>query len=99
MQLFAHFVWNSSILAADLIASGTFKVQKEVVLELGAGAGLPGIVAALCGASFVVLTDYESPRLIDNLRHNVQKNIPTAVQEKVKVTGHTWGEDTESITQ
>jgi len=36
-----------------MIASSEWDVRDETVLELGAGAGLPGIVAGLCGAKEV----------------------------------------------
>lgn len=36
-----------------MIASGEWDVKDQTVLELGAGAGLPSIVAGLCGASEV----------------------------------------------
>ena len=68
-------------------------------MELGAGAGLPGIVAALEGAELVVLSDYESQSLIDNLKRNVQENVPLEFQSKVKVEGHIWGQDIAAIAQ
>lgn len=91
VTLFAHFVWNAAILAADLIIVGDFTVAKETVLELGAGAGLPGIVACLHGARIVVLSDYESPKLLVNLQANVDDNIPAALRRNVFVEGHIWG--------
>lgn len=39
--------------AAEMIASAEWDVRRETVLELGAGAGLPSIVAALSGAGEV----------------------------------------------
>ena len=39
--------------AAEMIASAEWDVRCETVLELGAGAGLPSIVAALSGAGEV----------------------------------------------
>lgn len=99
VNLFAHFVWNSALLAADLITSCKFDVRGETVLELGAGAGLPGIVAALEGAQFTVLSDYESPTILANLKRNVDENIPLTLRNRVAVEGHIWGETVGSITR
>lgn len=41
------------------------------MLELGAGAGLPSLVAAILGAQKVVVTDYPDGDLISNLEHNI----------------------------
>ena len=51
-------------------------LYKKDVLELGAGAGLPSLVAALHGAQHVVVTDYPDADLIANLRYNIEKCIP-----------------------
>ena len=99
VKLFAHFVWNAAIFTADLISSGQFSVDGKSVLELGAGAGLPGILAALEGADLVVLSDYKSPKLLANLERNVAENIPAKLNDKVKVEGHIWGQDGSAITQ
>jgi len=99
VKLFAHFVWNASIFTADLISSRQFSVVGESVLELGAGTGLPGILAALEGADLVILSDYKSPKLLANLERNVAENIPPNLKDKVKVEGHIWGQDDSAITQ
>ena len=91
-------MWNAGVLAADFIISGTFDVAGESLLELGAGAGLPGIAAALHGAETVVLSDYDSPALLENLRHNVENNIPAMVRSRVHVEAHIWGQSTAAIT-
>lgn len=96
-QLFAHFVWNAAILMADLIKSDKFFVRGEYVLELGAGSGLPGLVAILQGANLVVLSDYNSSELLDNLERNVQQNIPDPLKYAITVAGHIWGGDGDSI--
>jgi nicotinamide N-methyltransferase len=52
-------------------------------LELGAGAGLPGIVSAIKGASTVVVTDYPDPDLIENITHNI--DICAEISKKLKI--------------
>lgn len=50
---YAEFVWNASVILADLIVCEDIQVTGKKVLELGCGAGLPGIVAARKGAELV----------------------------------------------
>ena len=92
VKLFAHFVWNAALFAADFIVDDKFIVRGESVLELGAGTGLPGILAALEGAEMVVLSDYPSTSLLANLQRNVDENVPFHLRTHVAVEGHIWGE-------
>ena len=92
-------MWNAAVLIADLIGAGKFSVHKQSVLELGAGAGLPGILSILEGAKNVVLSDYNSPEVLNNLERNVKENIPDSLKHAIKVEGHTWGEYDCSILQ
>jgi len=50
-------LWNSAIALAEFIASSPELVTNKRVLELGAGVGLPGLVAQSVGAH-VTQTDY-----------------------------------------
>ncbi|MCJ1387740.1 hypothetical protein MMC18_000583 [Xylographa bjoerkii] len=102
-KLFAQYLWNSGVLMAELIGGGTedgqamkarggsWSVKGETVMELGAGTGLAGIVAALAGAEEVVLSDYPAPEILANIQTNVNKNIPQASSCRVSVEGHEWG--------
>jgi nicotinamide N-methyltransferase len=47
-------------------------LKNKSILELGAGAGLPSLVAAINGARNVVVTDYPDADLVENLRYNVE---------------------------
>nr|POF04329.1 hypothetical protein CFP56_16387 [Quercus suber] len=54
--LTGSWLWNSSLVLSEWIATQgrlTFDFHDKTVLELGAGAGLPGLTAALLGASRV----------------------------------------------
>ncbi|KAJ9125108.1 hypothetical protein QFC22_000061 [Naganishia vaughanmartiniae] len=99
-------LWLSSIFLADLISHHLITVNRERICELGAGAGLPGIVSALNGAKEVVATDYAVPLqqgreegVLDVLRSNFLRTVPRAAEEEGNtwaVLGHTWG-DGESV--
>ena len=60
-SLWGEFIYNAARVVADYIDTGRIKIDKGCsVLELGAGAGLPGVICALNGAGVVVLSDYGS---------------------------------------
>ena len=60
-SLWGEFIYNAARVVADYIDMGKIELERGChVLELGAGAGLPGVVCALHGAGTVVLSDYGS---------------------------------------
>ncbi|KAG8215840.1 hypothetical protein J3R82DRAFT_7783 [Butyriboletus roseoflavus] len=81
--LWGHYLWNAAIAFASYLDSHDELISNKSVLELGAGGGLPGIVAAQNGAMNVVLTDYPDAALIGNLAYNVQQNIQEEQRWKV----------------
>jgi nicotinamide N-methyltransferase len=68
----AHHLWNGSRVCADFFeADPASTVRGRTVLEVGAGAGLPSLAAALLGAEKVVVTDFPDVDLVNNLWKNV----------------------------
>ncbi|KZT10552.1 uncharacterized protein LAESUDRAFT_644482 [Laetiporus sulphureus 93-53] len=89
--LWGHHLWNASRAFASYLDVNPELYRDRAVLELGAGGGLPGLVTALNGAHTVVLTDYPDASLLDNLKHNVETNIPSTSRQRVHVQGYIWG--------
>jgi nicotinamide N-methyltransferase len=94
-RLFSHFLWNAGLQLAEFIEGGAgWEVQGQRVLEFGAGTGLAGIVAALCGAQEVVLSDYPAEEVLSNIQANVQRNTATRAKghyADLRIKGHEWG--------
>ena len=96
-RLFSHFLWNSGLQLAEFIEEDDqdWRVEGERVLELGAGTGLAGIVAALKGAKEVIISDYPASEVIANIKNNVKRNIESRELKgqigEVGVEGHEWG--------
>ncbi|XP_033762291.1 histidine protein methyltransferase 1 homolog [Pecten maximus] len=65
-------VWECSLDLAEYLTTNKSQVQNKAVLELGCGAGIPGLCAMQCGASEVHFQDYNSEVLeyftIQNVR-------------------------------
>jgi len=95
--LWGHYLWNAARSFATYLDTNPQLYRDRFVLELGAGGGLPGIVAAKNGARKVVLTDYPDNILIENLEFNVTKNIPSATEDRVSVMGYIWGNPTQIL--
>lgn len=81
------WLWDSAVVLAHYMATH-LDFQTKHVLELGAGAGLPGLTAARLGASRVVLTDIKP--LLPGLINNVAAN---GLGDKVEVRELVWGSE------
>ncbi|KAL3450569.1 hypothetical protein BJX65DRAFT_269541 [Aspergillus insuetus] len=102
-KLFAHILWSSGMVVADGLErahdsdAGMWKVKGETVLELGAGAALPSIIAALAGASSITITDHpSSPALGPSgaISFNVAQNLrflPATSKSTIEILPHEWG--------
>lgn len=74
-------LWPASIALAHDVASRPEEFRGRTVLELGAGTGLPGIVAASLGAR-VVQTDRQEVAMA-MCRLNAQRNAVGAVEHRL----------------
>ena len=50
---------------------------------MGAGAGLPSLIASLRGAKRVIVTDYPDEDLISNIQYNIDLNIPDNLKQNI----------------
>lgn len=81
------WLWESALILAQFMSTH-LDFQNKSVLELGAGAGLPGLTAARLGATRVVLTDVKP--LLPGLINNVEAN---GLGDRVEVRELVWGSD------
>ena len=84
----ARLVWDGAAPMATFLCEHPELVRDKTVVELGAGPGLPGIVAARLGAKRVVLTDL--PSELELPRLNAACN---AVGDVCSAKPCTWGDE------
>lgn len=93
--LWGHLLWNAGIYTANHLDEHASTIcEGKNVLELGAAAGLPSIIAGLNKANKVVCTDYPDAELINNIKANVSKYNKL---DNVVVEGYIWGNDYEDL--
>ncbi|XP_051913727.1 protein N-lysine methyltransferase METTL21A [Hippocampus zosterae] len=85
----AAVVWDAAVVLCMYLELGHVDLKGKVSIELGAGTGLVGIVAALLGAK-VTITDRRCA--LDFLSNNVKYNLPSDLWESVAVSELSWGE-------
>ncbi|XP_068658027.1 uncharacterized protein [Aristolochia californica] len=85
-------VWDCAIILAHYLPNyaRSHPFASNTVLELGAGTGLPGLVAAALGAPRVTLTD--RTHLLPGLRRNVEANAHIFSSD-VRVAALEWGRE------
>ncbi|XP_077424783.1 protein N-lysine methyltransferase METTL21A [Vanacampus margaritifer] len=86
----AAVVWDAAVVLCMYLELGHVDLKGKVSIELGAGTGLVGIVAALLGAK-VTITDRKCA--LDFLSTNVKANLPSDLQQSAVVSELSWGED------
>ncbi|WWC90644.1 uncharacterized protein L201_005580 [Kwoniella dendrophila CBS 6074] len=93
----SHPLWNTARIFTTFLLKNPGLVKDRSVLELGAGAALPSIACAIAGAKQVVITDYPDTDLVENMRFNVDTNVPGNLRSSVDVVGHLWGHDVKHL--
>jgi len=97
-SLWAHCLWNAGVVCAHYLDQRKELVRNKRVLELGAAAGVPSIVAALNHANRVVATDYPDIQLIQNLKDNLSMNLSEMEDAgEVVAKGYLWGDAVEPL--
>ncbi|CAH0473640.1 unnamed protein product [Peronospora belbahrii] len=85
------FVWPSALLLSQFVAHEADSLCRDkVVLELGCGTGLPSILASLCGATKVYLTDRPgAPDIQCNAETNIRLN---GIEDRAEFISLAWGD-------
>lgn len=87
-----HHLWQASTTIARFLEQHVDEfIQSKRVLELGAGAGLPSLLASRRGAGKVVITDYPDTDLVENLEYNV--STAGKGRDNIQALGYRWGQD------
>ncbi|XP_047629315.1 protein N-lysine methyltransferase METTL21A isoform X3 [Phacochoerus africanus] len=102
----AAVVWDAAVVLSTYLEMGAVELRGCSAVELGAGTGLVGIVAALLVATkywagevlmlklegaHVTITDRKVA--LEFLKSNVQANLPPHIQPKAVVKELTWGQN------
>lgn len=66
-------MWPSAVALSRWLVSNPSVIKNRSILELGAGCGLSGLVAAGLQPSSVALTDF-NPKVLENLERNIALN-------------------------
>eukprot|EP00741_Cyanophora_paradoxa_P000903 tig00000448_g871.t1 len=89
----AFYVWACALVLSRWMHENGELVRGKRVLELGAGTGLAGIAAVLCGASEAVITDLEP--VVPLIEENIALNgIPA---NRARALALPWGGPVEHV--
>ncbi|KAH3708308.1 protein N-lysine methyltransferase METTL21A-like [Dreissena polymorpha] len=86
----AAVVWDAAEVLSAYLEENPHLVRGRNTIELGAGTGLVGIVAALLG-SHVTITDREE--VLDFLKETVSQNLPEDLLGRTEIRALDWTKD------
>uniref|UniRef100_A0A671G3B2 Protein N-lysine methyltransferase METTL21A n=1 Tax=Rhinolophus ferrumequinum TaxID=59479 RepID=A0A671G3B2_RHIFE len=104
----AAVVWDAAVVLCTYLEMGAVELRGRSAVELGAGTGLVGIVAALLALCSLVrplllhcllfpsgahVTITDRKVALEFLKSNVQANLPLHIQPKAVVKELTWGQN------
>ncbi|KAI5305409.1 hypothetical protein KEM55_009006 [Ascosphaera atra] len=85
-------VASSSLGLENVREKELWNVEGESVLELGAGAALPSMIALLAGAKNVTITDHPSAKgIYGSIPQTLSASVPTTLHNRITIHPHTWG--------
>lgn len=90
-----HYLWNGARYISNYFEDNLSVIKDKTVFELGAGGGLPSIVAGILGARKAVCTDYPDEELIVMIQKNIGESLSLIPEPKDRVVaeGYEWGKD------
>lgn len=94
-SLFVDDIWPGSIYIADYLNKYPFLCYSKRILELGAGAALPSMVAGKLFCQYLVISDYPKKDILDNIQQVVEKNNLTNIP--YSIIGYIWGDDIQPL--
>ncbi|XP_051869799.1 EEF1A lysine methyltransferase 3-like [Pristis pectinata] len=87
---FSASIWEAALVLCQYFEREKINFSGKKVIELGAGTGIVGILAALLGGD-VTITDQENA--LSQIEHNVSVNIPSDFRYRTKVCALSWGKN------
>lgn len=94
-RLYVEHVWPSSIVVSDYLCQHPEIIRDKVVIELGAGAALPSLVAEKLGAKLAVVSDFPEDDVLRNIDDAIRINKCT----RAISVGYKWGDSIEEVTR
>ncbi|KAG2461016.1 MET23 protein, partial [Polypterus senegalus] len=85
---YGMYVWPCAVVLAQYVWHHKEHVIGKSMLEIGAGVGLPGVVAAKCGAKVILSDSARFPACLENSQRSCEANGLS----DVVVLGITWGQ-------
>ena len=96
-QRWAHRLWPAAQVLARWLDAHPDVVVGRSVLEIGAGAALPSVIAGLLGARALVVSDWPDERMLKNMETNLSANLLPQQYRCATVIGYDWNKPPQAL--